>query len=305
MGKKIHSKAFALPTVLIAAVVLFIPLLAAFATISSIDVALTNQYTEKIMKEASQSGLTMAQACMAANNGSISWTDAKPLKPNTDCTGTEKFSCPANSTTDGCYVLKNETYRTMFKVGVTTDASNNPTGVTSQGIFRQVRKTSGEVVVQKVEVVKMKSVAIGGETPQIDDSAYLKTYLGNKPRDGNSPGVYVNAACAIADGSTYCWWAPSSGSPSATLVGGNLAGKTVTQLSISGAQEGYYGTNRQDICAVAGGSVYCWSQGSAVGNASLGTSYSSTPTLVGGGLTGKTAGPPASSPSTPNQFYTY
>ena len=159
--KKSYSRAFALPTVLITSVVMLLVLLAAIQSVVSVSESIRGQYTDKIGKEAVQSGVALAKACMAKNSGSITWTNAKPLKPNTDCTGTETLSCPANSTDTRCYVMIQGLYRTSYSVGVTTDSGGTAIGIDAKGITREVRKTSGDVIGQSTSSLKVATTALG------------------------------------------------------------------------------------------------------------------------------------------------
>src|SRR5688572_10337075 len=77
------EKAFALPTILIASVVMIIVMLASIQSVVSIRIGLDNQYYDKIGQEAAESGATMAAACIKA--GTTSWSS--PLRPGTDCNG--------------------------------------------------------------------------------------------------------------------------------------------------------------------------------------------------------------------------
>lgn len=152
---KSYSHAFALPTVLISSVVMLMVLLMAIQSVVSVSEGIRRQYSDKLAKEATASGLAIAKACMAKNGNTISWSDTYRLKPNTDCTGTEAVSCPVSSTDTRCYVLIQGLYRTAYSVGVTYDGSNNPIGINVKGIVREVRKTSGELVSQSTSSLKM------------------------------------------------------------------------------------------------------------------------------------------------------
>jgi hypothetical protein len=140
----LSQAAFALPTVLIVSTVMLVVLLAAVQASVSVTQSLDTQYKDKLSKEAAESGIAMAKACLAANANVVQWTDARPLKPNTDCTGGEpSVTCPASSTDASCYVLNTTSFRTKFSVGVTVSGTPAITEITSMGIADEVRKTSG------------------------------------------------------------------------------------------------------------------------------------------------------------------
>lgn len=75
-------------------------------------------------------------------------------------------------------------------------------------------------------------------------------------------GASNRTTCAVADGQAYCWGRGSDGigndsvttstTPVAVSTAGILAGKTVTDIDISGVT----------MCAVADGKVYCWGNNS-------------------------------------------
>src|SRR5688500_8227875 len=78
---------FALPTIIIASVILLTVLVTAVTAVGSITTSLATQYYNQLAREAAESGLANAQACLRANNYTPTWTDAAPLKPDTDCNG--------------------------------------------------------------------------------------------------------------------------------------------------------------------------------------------------------------------------
>jgi hypothetical protein len=83
-----RSGGFALPTVLIASIIMLMVLLSAVTSVAATRLSLTNQYYNLLAKNASDAGVAYAKACLAANNGVPQWTDAKPLTSETDCAGT-------------------------------------------------------------------------------------------------------------------------------------------------------------------------------------------------------------------------
>jgi alpha-tubulin suppressor-like RCC1 family protein len=110
--KKKHG--FALPTVLIASIILLTVLLTAVTAVSSIRTALNDQYYNQLADEAAESGVAMAQACLKANNYIATWgagASGKPLRPNTDCNGGDPCTSGSN-----CYVLNRAGVQTSFTV---------------------------------------------------------------------------------------------------------------------------------------------------------------------------------------------
>lgn len=81
------SRAFALPTVLIASIVLLTVLAVSVTATAAVRTALQNQYYVQLAQVAGESGVAYAKACLAASGNIPQWTDAKPLTPATDCSG--------------------------------------------------------------------------------------------------------------------------------------------------------------------------------------------------------------------------
>lgn len=93
MGKiRVRRYGFALPTVLIASVVMFIVLAAAVQSVVAVRVALKQQYYEQLAKSAGEAGVAFAQACLSQNGNIPQWTNEKPLQPGTDCEGENALS---------------------------------------------------------------------------------------------------------------------------------------------------------------------------------------------------------------------
>lgn len=82
-----RQRGFALPTVLIASVVLLTVLAVSITATTAVRTALKDQYYAQLAQIAGEAGVAYAKACLAANGNVPLWTDEKPLKPNTDCSG--------------------------------------------------------------------------------------------------------------------------------------------------------------------------------------------------------------------------
>jgi alpha-tubulin suppressor-like RCC1 family protein len=83
-----QEQGFALPTILIASVVMLMVLVAAVTSTESVHSALDRQYYDQLAREAAESGLALAQLCLESNSYTPSWTSSFPLRPDKDCTGT-------------------------------------------------------------------------------------------------------------------------------------------------------------------------------------------------------------------------
>ena len=193
--KSRFSPAFALPTILISSGVMLIVLLLAIQSTISVSEGIRGQYADKLGSEAAESGVALAKACIA-QNGTITWTNTKPLKPNTDCTGTELFSCPLTSSNPACYLLDEGLYQSSFTVGVIYDAGNNPTDINAQGIVREVRKTNGAVIKQTStsQLQNLAGIALAQPVNYSDDFASSGA-LGNvKTGTPVIPWLFLNSA---------------------------------------------------------------------------------------------------------------
>jgi len=133
----IRKKGFALPTVLIASVVMLMVLATAVSVTVSVRSALQDQYYNGVADSVANSGTAFAQACLDQNDNTVTWTDAKPLKPNTDCYGNVQSGVSA-------YVSESSEYRTYFVVSEPeVDANSQPIAASSQGFVEILRESTG------------------------------------------------------------------------------------------------------------------------------------------------------------------
>ncbi len=157
--KKQLSTGFALPALLIVASVMLAVLLTSIQASVSVNQSINAQYIDKLGKMAADSGLAMAKACYQASGNRVLWGATvsggpqRLLKPNTDCTGADLFSCPTSSTNPACYVLSETGYRTKFTVGALYYGF--PTDFDAVGIVEELRKTSGTPVNRTTYTAKM------------------------------------------------------------------------------------------------------------------------------------------------------
>jgi|GEM_PF-6408110 len=143
---KNHSQnGFALPSVLIASIIMLTVLLASVVSTAAVRVSLTTQYYNQLSKTAADAGMAYAKACLAANAGKPLWTTLKPLTASTDCSGNllSGYSCPTESR---CFVAVSSDglFKSNFSVPLPAlDASGNATVVTSNGLINMIRKSDG------------------------------------------------------------------------------------------------------------------------------------------------------------------
>lgn len=118
---------FALPTVLIVSVILLMLLVTGMSATVAVNNGLRDQYYTKLADLAADAGNAFAAACIEQSGNQITWTDEKPLRPNTDCAGEVDTGASA-------YVLDNDDVRTYFSVGSSMEA---------RGFTEAVRSSSG------------------------------------------------------------------------------------------------------------------------------------------------------------------
>lgn len=85
--RHISRGGFALPTVLIASVVMLTVLATAVSSVAAVRTTLKAQYYEQLAKAAGEAGVAYAKACLAKNGNRPLWSTDKPLRPSTDCAG--------------------------------------------------------------------------------------------------------------------------------------------------------------------------------------------------------------------------
>jgi alpha-tubulin suppressor-like RCC1 family protein len=129
---------FALPTILIASVIMLTVLVSAVSATSSLRAGLDSQYYNQLAKEAAESGLARARECLAANGYVPQWSSST-LYPNTDCTG--GYPCTDSSS---CFVLQRSNVRTTFSVAPPTNQTVSQL-VQVQGTVQLLRSSNGDV----------------------------------------------------------------------------------------------------------------------------------------------------------------
>ena len=212
-----------------------------------------NNYSYRAMaKEAAVAGTTYVDGCVASSV--ISWTT---LTPHTDCSG--------NTTGGSDYIGQGDGWRSTFSVDAPTVNDGKVTAVSTG----TVQLLYGTTVVQTYKSTSKITLPSTITTLPVATGQVITDIKNDK------------ADCAIANGKLYCWGDNSLGqlgrgdanntsSARATpiAVGGALAGKTVTAVSV--------GTD--NVCAIADGTPYCWGSNGTWqnGNNSLSPVYTPT-----------------------------
>ena len=133
------AQGFALPTVLIASVVLMIVLATSVQLTVATSASLQEQFYDRTVNLAAEAGIEHAESCLQANDFTPQWSNSSPLRPGSPCTGYAGGVCPVA----GCYVASNSSLRTTYTVG---SANSNITGAvsyTSTGSAERLRTSTG------------------------------------------------------------------------------------------------------------------------------------------------------------------
>lgn len=192
------ERGFALPTVVVSSLILMMVLAGMLSTTSSTRVALEEQYYNQLSREAAEAGQIKAAACIA-QTGTPAWTDAKPLMPNTDCSGNVLAACPANVA--DCYIATSGNIRTYFSIGAATVLSNGRAQYSVSAYTQLTRPSSGLVWKSFQNTVNY--------TNSFNDTPYVASGTG---LNGAGATVFVNTY----GGKMYGFGANSAGQVSDT-----------------------------------------------------------------------------------------
>lgn len=136
-GKRVDRAGFALPTVLIASFVMLLVLSSVLSSVSSgAIVTLDSTHYDRYTKNAAESGLAMANACLQLNDYAVTWSNANPLQPNTDCTGTVDGGADE-------YVYDNDNVRSSFTVPEPTTLATGVIRVSVTANVERLRASTG------------------------------------------------------------------------------------------------------------------------------------------------------------------
>lgn len=134
------QEGFALPTILIASVIMLTILTSAVTAVSSMSTSIEAHYHNQLAREAAESGMARATDCLKqSSTGTPQWTDMKPLRPNTDCSG--------NILTDKSqYITESGNVRTSFRVGRPSTGSSDATRISATGDIGLVRSSDANTI---------------------------------------------------------------------------------------------------------------------------------------------------------------
>ena len=256
---------FALPTILIASVVMLTVLLSAVGAAASIRTAIDSQYYNQLGREAVESGLELATECLKLDT-TPNWTDVAPLRPGSGCVG---------SVAENGYVLDTAAVKTSFTVGAYSTDVNGRTSVTAKASVSLRRLSAPTQTWRTYEQTTKRIVQI------------IPLFTALSGNDSHT--------CALASSQVFCWGANTWGQ----LGNGTTASSLYPQgiKYVNGLMPGSItdvGTGNLHTCVLSQQKVWCWGHGGH-GQLGNGTSFadanfgpSSLPTPVGGILVGKT-----------------
>lgn len=266
------SRAFALPTVLIASVVLLTVLAVSVTATAAVRTTLKNQYYAQLAQVAGEAGVAMAKACLANSGNVPEWTDAKPLTPATDCAGNQ---------------ILTQTVKALVVAGGGSGGSTGAGGGGGGGVIYNdaVEVTNGTYTV---------AVGAGGATAanQNGGSAGANSSFNGLVATGGGGGGYNYYLCTTSGGSTLCSSSsrgPLSGGSSGGGTGANFSG---TPTAVAG--QGYLGSFT-NLGGGGGAGGLGLSGGSTGGDGGPGAPYNISGAMVyygagGGGGNGGNAG---------------
>lgn len=158
----LKTEGFALPTVIVASLIMLTVLITSVTAVSSITTTLAGQYYNQLAREAAESGLAVARLCLRANNYVAAWS--VPLQPNMYCNGTTNGAFPS-------YTLNSGNIRASFNVPVPPPAGVGGTmRITSTGTVQLVRASNASQVWRTYTYVAAENIRYN-DLPQIAGGA--------------------------------------------------------------------------------------------------------------------------------------
>lgn len=207
---------FALPSVLIASVVMLIVLFSAVSAITASRAALVDQYYNQLAREAAESGLAMAEACLKENSYTAQWDSSvsRSLRPNTNCNGIVQASLPQ-------HIDSRDNTQVSFTVASPETVSGGSVQfITATGSVSRVRASTGAVW-KTYTAQTTGRVAAQAQFTNIAFGYYEKqgVFVGVIQPNGQVRTLGYNAFGQLGDGTTtdrgtpVLYNAPTGGAP--------------------------------------------------------------------------------------------
>ena len=203
-----RPKGFALPTVLIASLIMLSVLVASVSSTVSIRSALVAQYYNQLAQNASDAGVAYAKACLEISSGVPKWNNVNKLTSSTDCSGIQLsgVTCPGNSL---CQVASIDNVISNFSVGLSSDdigADGKITTIRSVGTANLVRTSNGTVwktySQNSIFKIATKGITTDGLTLNLD-AGNSNSYPGSATKNLCSVSVqteWTDLTCGMRSG---------------------------------------------------------------------------------------------------------
>lgn len=253
-----RQAAFVLPTVLVLSVVLLTLGLSVFQLSSSIARSLTDQYWQRMSKQAAQAGISYMSACVDQGLSSSTWPTT--ITQNNNCLG-ETLPVAQQQP----YIFSN-----------TSEA--NPSPSKYRASFTIYKPSTGVDGIPKARVVGTVQILNTAGTTVI--KSYVTDMLGivNGPtRVSTQVSSGWRHSCALSDGQVFCWGSnavyPNTSSGVNNTITGQLGrgssfnqvvGNTPASVDMTGVLNGKVVTKiaagYNTTCAIAEAQAYCWGE---------------------------------------------
>ena len=251
--KKNRQSAFVLPTVLVLSVVLLTLGLSVFQLSSSIARSLTDQYWQRMSRQAAQGGVSYLSACVDQGLSSSTWPTT--ITQDNTCLGA----------TIGTFTSLN-----------TNVSDANPSPSRYKSSFTIYKPVTGADGIPKARVVGTVEVLNTAGTSTIKSyTSEIVSIVNGPTRSSSQITLGRKHSCTLSDGQAYCWGsnavdAYAGGSTNNTILGqiGDGTNNVVTATPVPVVTSGVLNGKRiskiaagyNHTCALASGKVYCWGQ---------------------------------------------
>lgn len=222
---------FALPTILIASMVMLIVLITSVSATSSVRSGLDGQYYSQLAREAAESGLARANGCLQDGGYVPQWTGST-LYPNTSCTGGS-----ACTNTASCFVTQRPTIRTTFSVGTPENMTVSQL-IRAEGRVELVRASTGEVWRTYTYTATARvSAELNFSTVSFGYSGGNGGYFATIAADGKLQAVGLNQFGQLGNGTTTDTLTPTTfklnGSDKATAIFTNFLSNGINMFVLT------------------------------------------------------------------------
>ena len=129
---------FTLPSVMIVSIIMFGVLTLAMRFVSQSASSLRDIYYSQLAREAVESGVAHATECLKGNGYVAQWTNASPLRQNTNCNGAVDGSAPA-------FIVSGSTVRSSYHIGLPQSNSSGAQQITVVATVELLRSGTSTV----------------------------------------------------------------------------------------------------------------------------------------------------------------